>query len=177
MDTGKIMKMLNATAFETPSRAVVETATAAMRTCRTAGIEMVFVFNEASGLEEIRLGNPGENIPLARGEGICRGWRVVVTPTTDDAGHRDVRCMLALGHNTHSIIVEWDFTRAYIFPDRIPSRVCWGDWEEGDECLDELPDDRWLNRARALVERAGLETETTGGVVSVDIEDDEAESD
>jgi len=172
MDVKKIMNILSATAFETPSRAVVETATAAMRAVRVSRIEMVFDFDEASRLETIRLGNPGETIPLARGEGICKGWRVVVTPTTDD-----VRCMLALGHNTHSIIVEWDFTRAYIFPDRIPSRVCWGDWEEGDEHIDQLPESRWLDRARALVERAGLETETTGGVVSVDIEDDEAESD
>jgi len=173
MDTGKIMKMLNATAFETPSRAVVETACAAMHAVRTARIEVVFVFDENSNIEEIRLGNPGETLPLARGEQFCRGWRVVVTPTVDGAGLPDVRCRLALGHNSHSVVIEWDFCLAYILPDRRPSRRCWGDWREGDEDIDQLPEDRWLARARALAERAGLETETTDGVVSVSISEEE----
>jgi len=147
-----------------------------MRAVRQANnIEMIFNFDESSNIEEIRLDCPGENIPLARGEQFCRGWRVVVSPAATEAGLPGVTAEVALGHNKHRVIIGWDFNRAYIWPDRLPSRRCWADWEPGDEGLDELPEDRWLARARALAERAGLETETypliRGEVVAVSIEE------
>lgn len=174
MDTKRVLDLMQATAFATPSRGVIDIGVAALGVVRRLkDLELVFEFDEDSNINSINICNPGETRPAALGSQFCQGWRIVVTPESDEMPSSIA--LIELGHNKHWLRIGVTIEgHVYIWPDRFPSQRCWMDWREGDDLLDKLPDDRWLARAKALAEKVWLTTWVKDGpngpVVVADVE-------